>query len=188
MSTIVIWFKTAVLVLTIAALGLVAFPVANAYALEASGPPTPATPGPISNDKLEQIWAKVRSAYDKIGTLLDRSDEFIAKVQKLIDRAKSNGKDVSAVQVALDAFAEAVKQAQPVYESAKGIVSAHQGFDENGKVTDAQKAIQTIRDLRDKLKEIRQIISGPARALREAIKAFRQANKPTPAPASPDER
>lgn len=188
MSTIVIWFKTAVLVLTIAALGLVAFPVANAYALEASGPPTPATPGPISNDKLEQIWAKEQSAYDKIGTLLDRSDEFIAKVQKLIDRAKSNGKDVSAVQVALDAFAEAVKQAQPVYESAKGIVSAHQGFDENGKVTDAQKAIQTIRDLRDKLKEIRQIISGPARALREAIKAFRQANKPTPAPASPDER
>ncbi len=183
MSTIVTWFKTTVLVSTALALGLAAFPSLNVYALAPSEPPAPATPGPISNDRLEQIWAKEQSAYDRLGTLLDRSDELITKAQGLIDQAKSNGKDVSALQAALDAFADAVKRAHPVYESAKGIIAAHQGFDADGKVTDAQKAIQTVRDLRDKLKEIRQIISGPAKALREAIRAFRQANKPTPTPA-----
>lgn len=188
MSTIVMWLKTTLLVSTIAALGLAAFPIANAYALEPSEPPTPGTPAPISNDKLEQIWAREQSAYNRIGALLDRSDELIAKIQELIDRAKSNGKDVSALQAALDAFADAVKQVHPVYESAKGIVASHQGFDANGKVTDVQKAIQTVKDMRDKLKEIRGIVSGPAKALREAIKAFRQANKPTPTPVSPDER
>jgi hypothetical protein len=185
MSTIVMWFKTTVLVSMIAALGLAAFPVVSAYALEPLEPPTPGTPTPISNDRLEQIWAKEQSAYNRIGMLLDNSDLLVARIQKLIDQAKANGKDVSSVQAALDAFADAIKQARPVYDSAGGIITAHQGFDETGKVTNVQQAIQTVRDLRGLLMEIRQIVSGPAKALREAIQAFRQANKPTPTPASP---
>ena len=85
---------------------------------------------------------------------MGRTDEFVAKVQKLIDRAKANGKDVSAVQAALDTFKIAVKKAQPIYESVKGLINSHQGFDTNGKVTDPEKAEETVKAMHEKLKEI----------------------------------
>jgi uncharacterized protein YoxC len=184
MSTIVMWLNKTLQVVLVAALGLAALPVANAYALGQADPVTPPAPGQISNDRLEQIWAKEQSAYDRLGTFFDRIDGRLAKAQELIDRAKANGKDVSALQAALDAFADAVKQAHPIYESAKGIISSHQGFDQNGKVTDREQAIQTVKDLGGKLREIRQLLRDSGRALREAIRAFREANRSTATPAS----
>jgi hypothetical protein len=96
----------------------------------------------------------------------------------LVDRMNENGKDTVALQAALDTYAEALKDAHPVYEGAKGILNSHQGFDSDGKVTDREKAIETLKDLRDKLQEVRQIVGEPGQALREAIKAFRDANRP----------
>jgi hypothetical protein len=118
---------------------------------------------------------------------MGRTDEFVEKVQKLIDRAKENGKDVSAVQAALDAFKAAVKDAQPTYESIKGIINSHQGFDTNGKVTDPEKAAETVKAMHEKFKEIRDAMNGTGKALHQAIKAFREANpriQPTPIPTS----
>ena len=82
------------------------------------------------------------------------------------------------LQAALDAFKEALKEAHPVYESAKGILNSHQGFDADGKVTDREKAIETVKELRDKMQEVRGIIGEPGKALREAIKTFRDAHRP----------
>jgi hypothetical protein len=112
---------------------------------------------------------------------------FTEKAQMLIDRAQANGKDVSALQAALDAFEAALKEAQPIYESAKGIVNSHQGFDGNGKVTDAVKAQATVNAMRGKFKEIKDAMNGTGKALRDAIRAFRAANprqQRTPTPAS----
>jgi hypothetical protein len=177
------WLKKISVLAWIAALGLSLVPMAGVYALGQADPPTPAA-GQISTDRLEQIWAKEQAAYNRLGTFLDRLDGRISKAQELIDKAKANGKDVSAIQAALDAFADAAKQAHPLYEGLKGIISSHQGFDANGKVTDQEKARETVKDLGGKLKEIRHLLVEPARALREAIKAFRQANRPagTPTP------
>jgi len=107
---------------------------------------------------------------------MGKADEFVAKVQKLLDRAKANGKDVAAVQSALDAFVESAKDAKPIYEGAKGIINSHQGFDANGKVTDPAKAKETIKALHEKTQEIKTAMDGTGKALREAIKAFREAN------------
>jgi len=82
--------------------------------------PTPPT-GEVSNEKLEQVWAHQLKAYERTG----KTDEFVAKVQKLLDRATANSKDVSAVQAALNAFIESTKDARPIYESAKGIINSH---------------------------------------------------------------
>jgi hypothetical protein len=101
----------------------------------------------------------------------------------LIDRAKANGKDVSAVQSALNAFEAALKTAQPIYESTKGIVNSHQGFDDSGKVIDPAKAQETVLAMRGKFQEIRTALNGTGRALRDAIRAFRAANpRPQPTP------
>jgi prefoldin subunit 5 len=159
-------------------LGMAAMPFVSASAA-GEYDPTPPPERQISNERLERVWARQLRVYERMG----RTDEFIERVQKLIDRAKENGKDISAVQAALDAFKAAVKEAQPTYESIKGIVNSHQGFDTNGKVTDPEKAKETVKAMHEKFKEIRETMNGTGKALHEAIKAFRQANpRPQPTP------
>ena len=171
----ILLFKKTVLLALVAALatlGVASLPFGSVSA---------AGQGQVSNERLEKVWARQLRIY----ALMGRTDNFVEKAQQLIDRAKENGKDVSAVQAALDAFEDALKDAQPIYESATEIVNSHQGFDEDGKVTDPEKAQETVRALGEKLKEIRDAMEGTGKALREALRAFRQANprpEKTPTP------
>jgi hypothetical protein len=174
--------KKLVLLALVAALAAASLPFVSVSAAGAYDPPVPPQ-RQLSNERLERAWARQLRIYERLGNGFERKDAFTEKVQKLIDRAKANGKDVSAVQAALDAFEAALKKAQPVYESTKGIVNSHQGFDGNGKVTDPAKAQQTVESMRGKLQEIKEAMNGTAKALHEAIKAFREANPPTPRPA-----
>ena len=180
-------FKKTVLLALVAALatlGVASLPFVSVAAAGVNDP-TPPPQGRLSNERLEQVWARQQHLYERIGNGFDRADEFTERVQNLIDRAKENGKDVSAVQAALDAFEAALKEAHPIYESGKGIVNSHQGFDSNGKVTDPEKAKETVKAMHDKLQEIKTAMNGTGRALREAIKAFREANprpEKTPTP------
>ena len=173
-------FRKTILFALVVALGLAAMPFGSVSAA-GENDPTPPPQGQISNERLERVWAHQLRIYERMG----RTDEFVAKVQKLIDRAKANGKDVSAVQAALDAFKAAAKNAQPIYESVKGIINSHQGFDNNGKVTDPEKAAETVKAMHEKFKEIRDAMNGTGKALHQAIKAFREANphpESTPTP------
>jgi cytochrome c556 len=165
------FFKKTLLVALVAALGVASLPV---FSVSAQGAKDPVAPpqGQVTNERLEQIWARQLRAYERMG----KTDEFIGRVQKLIDRASANGKDVTAVQAALDAFQAAVKEAKPTYESMKGIVNSHQGFDVNGKVTDPEKAKETVKQMREKMQEIRAALDGTGKALHEAIQAFKAAN------------
>src|SRR5258706_3809683 len=126
------FFKKSVLlalVAVLATLGAASLPLVSAAAQGANDPtPPPAVQGQISNERLERVWARQLRIYERMG----RTDEFVERVQKLINHANANGKDVSAVQIALDAFKAAAKEAQPTYESVKGIINSHQGFDSNG--------------------------------------------------------
>ncbi len=175
-------FKKTLLFALVAALGLASLPFVSASAAGVYDPPVPPQKQ-LPNDRLEQVWARQLQRYEKLGNAFERKDQFTDRVQMLIDRAKANGKDVSAVQTALDAFEAALKKAQPIYESMKGIVNSHQGFDGNGKVTDAVKAQETVLAMRGKFKEIKDALNGTGKALHEAIQAFRQANpRPQPTP------
>jgi hypothetical protein len=173
--------KKIVLLALVAALGVASLPFVSVSAAGAYDPPVPPQ-RQLSNERLERIWARQLRIYERLGNGFERKDAFSDRVQALIDRAKANGKDVSTVQAALDAFEAALKKAQPLYESTKGIVNSHQGFDTNGKVTDPVKAQQTVESMRGKLKEIKEAMNGTGKALREAIKAFREANPPPPHP------
>ena len=173
------FFKKSVLLALVAVLGVASLPFVSVAAQGANDPTPPA--GQVSNERLEQVWARQLKRYERIG----KAEDFVARVQKLLDRATANGKDVSAIQSALDAFTAAIKKAQPTYESIKGIVNSHQGFDANGKVTDPAKAKETVQAMHEKFQEIKTAMDGTGKALREAIRAFREANpRPvkTPAP------
>ena len=168
-----ILFKKTILFAMIAALGLASLPVFSAAAAGLNDTTLAVQPQrEIASERLERIWARQLRLYEHLG----KTDAFIEKVQKMIDRAEANGKDVSAVQAALDAFADAWKDAKPIYESMNGIVNSHQGFDDNGTVTDPEKAKETVQSMGAKLKEIKSVMDGTGKALREAIRAFREAN------------
>jgi hypothetical protein len=162
---IVLFRKTVLLVLVaaLATLGVASLPFGSVSA---------AGQRQISNERLEKVWARQLRIY----ALMGRTDNFVEKAQQMIERASENGKDVSELQAALDAFETALKDAQPIYESVKGIVNSHQGFDENGKVTDSEKARETVRAMGGKMKDIRTAMDGTGKSLREVLRAFRQAN------------
>jgi hypothetical protein len=173
-------FKKFVLVTLVATLALAAFPVTNVSAsgLNDREQPPAETTRP-SGERLERIWARLGRIYERQGHRLERADEIVERFQELIDRMQDNGKDVTALQAALDAFDKALKEAHPIYESAKGIlINSHQGFDADGKVTDREKAVETVKELGEKLREIRETVGEPGKALREAIRAFRETNRP----------
>lgn len=173
-------FKKTIFIAIVAALALAAMPLASVFAMGQNDPTTPPAEK-VSNERLEQVWSRQLKAYDHLGQGFDRADDFIAKAQDLIDRASQNGKDVTALQAALDAFEAAIEDALPVYESAAEIVESHAGFDDKGHVTDAELAKETVRSMAEKLKEIKAAMNGTGQALREAIKAFLNAN-PRPNP------
>jgi hypothetical protein len=170
--------KRTVLAAVAAVLVLTALPFASVSAAEqhdASTPPQKL----ISNERLERNWQTQIRIYNRLGQM----DQLTDKVQKLIDRAKASGRDVSSVQAALDAFKTAAKDANPIYEDMKGIISSHQGFDENGKVTDGAKALETVKTMHVKIQQVKNTMNGTGRTLREAVGEFRKAN-PRPQPAA----
>lgn len=177
-------FRKTILLAIVAALGMASLLLASVSAAGDYDPPVPEQ-RQIPNERLERVWARQLRLHQRIGNAFEREERFVERVQGLIDRAEANGKDVSEVQAALDAIEAAVKDARPIYESAKGIVNSHQGFDENGNVTAPEKALQTVQAMREKLQEIKDAMDGTRRALREAIKAFHEANPRPQSPPSP---
>jgi hypothetical protein len=170
--------RTTVAVAGAAILVLAMLPTPSAHALAPLATATPpVTPGGTA--RLERVWLRQQTRHDRLGVMFNHVQQRIDLAQQLIDRAKANGKDVTALQTALDGFSSAVQQSRPIYEGMQGIFSSHQGFDANGNVTDVTLATGTVRDTQEKFQSIRDALSGPAKTLRDAVRSFRQANQPT---------
>jgi hypothetical protein len=178
MTSIAVWLSKAGLALAVAAGLLVPGPRHSISPLPPANvqPATPASP----DLRLERAWGREQAIYTRVGRLFDRSDAALTRAQELIDRAETNGKDVAALQSALDDLSEAISEARPIYEGGKGIIAAHKGLDVNGRVVDTVQARDTVVAMHAKLGEIRAIVAGPWMALRTAVTDFRDANPPKP--------
>ncbi len=168
-------FRKFVLIALVAALSVAALPATTVYA---AGLNDESAPPEMTAERLEKIWRREQAIYERMGRLLERTDRLTGRIQTLIDKANEKGYDTSAVQAALDAFVAAIQEARPIYESAQGIIDSHQGFSADGAVTDIEVAAETVMSMGDTLREIRDITAPSGKALREAIKAFREANFP----------
>ncbi len=166
-------FKKMIFVVLTAAMVFAAFPVTSVFA-QGENPPAKSE---RTNEKLEKVWARQLNFYNRIGKGFGDIDVQTAKFQEKIDKASSNGRDVTAAQAALDAFESALKSTKPIYDGMENIVNVHAGFDADGKVTDAVQAKSTVREVGGKLKEVKSSMNGTGKALLEALKAFRVANK-----------
>jgi hypothetical protein len=160
------------LVLSLAFTAFMAQPVFAAGLADTGNPPDAAAQ--FTDGRVEQAWARLQKAYDRQGQMLEKADTFSGKVQDLLDKMQENGKDTSLLQAALDTFAAEIKNAHPVYESAKGIVNSHKGFDNEGNVTDHELAVETVKSLAEKIREVHRLVGEPGKALREALRSLRE--------------
>lgn len=94
----------------------------------------------------------------------------------MIARAKENGKDTAGLETALAEFNTTLGEARLKYDQTGRIIRQHPGFDDEGKVIEAETARTTLEEIRTGSKEVREIVGGALKSLREAGKAFREAN------------
>jgi hypothetical protein len=177
--------KKFTLFVVMAALMFATMPFSSVYAAPLNDDPAPQN-GQDGHPKIEKGFAHVKSWYEKQGQFIGKADQVIGKAQDLINKANEKGLDASSVQSALDVFKADLASVKTAHDKAGVIISAHNGFDANGKVVDASIAAQTVKDASAALQEGREARQGSVKTLREAIRAFIQANKPfRPAKSTP---
>ena len=162
----------------ILAIGLAIVPVTTVSAAGLDDQDNPPSGHPMINALLEKVWAREQAIYLRQNDRLAKADEFFAKVQSGIDKATAMDYDASGIQAALDALKVAVETARPIHQNAASIIASHDGFDATGKVTDRAQARETVKLLGQSLKDYRSTVGDPFKALREAVKAFREAHQP----------
>ena len=181
---------TMIAALSLTAIGL-ALPLTSASAAGFTDNTTPPaarkSSDPVQiNLRLEMAFARQQYNLQRIGLELGSSTQQQTRVQKLIDTAKANGKDTSALQTAFDALKTALITGQPLYDQAKTAATTHAGFDTSGKVSDAETAKATLKTINLALQQYRQTVGSAIKNLRTASDAFRQANpRPTKTPVAP---
>jgi hypothetical protein len=185
MSKVTALLKKALVAALILGIGLAAFPATRVFAAGLNDPSNPPGDHLKVDALLEKVWAREQTLYQRQDDRLAKADKFFTNVQSRIEQANQKGYDTSAIQSALDALETAVEAARPIHENAGSIIAAHAGFDANGKVTDRTQARETVKLLGQSLRDSHNTVADPFKALREAVKAFREAHKPSPqAPAT----
>jgi hypothetical protein len=179
------FFTKIALAVLVSAVALASIPLAGVSAAGMQEETTPPTDRPGVNLRLERVWGRMQITYERQGDRLAAAENAITRVQTLIDKANEKGWDTSSLQVALDAFAAVIPAAHAAHEPGAAIIAAHNGFDSQGKVTDRLDAVQTINALHQVLKDTRLAMDGTGRALREAVRVFRNAHRPASTPSIP---
>lgn len=170
MSKLVPFFKRFSLAALVLAIGLAALPTAGASGVV-----------PVSARGAAGLQDETTPPANRPA----KADEFITNAHSLIDKANQKGWDTSVVQVTLNAFTAIIPTAQAAHNPGAAIIASHNGFNADGKVTDRAVAVETVKALGQVLKDTRLAMNRTGQALREAVKAFRNAHRPAQAPATP---
>ena len=165
------------LIITMITLIAAAFPMSSVFAESMNDQSTPTDSGRYRRLTLPRIWTYMQNQYNKLGNRLERTDQFISRLQKRIDTANQNGKDTASIQAALDVFINANNDALLIHKEGEAIINLHAGFDSDGKVIDRAMAVNSVESLSDVIRETRDARRDPFRLLRDALRSFREANK-----------
>jgi hypothetical protein len=181
MKKIVKTISISFLVILLAGVFLFAVPSSSAYAEGLNDEP------PGNGEKIGLIKQRLEAAFERQQQNLVRQAENIQKMrtisseaQQRLDALKANGKDVSSLEAALATFNGKLLEINTSHQSAADLVAAHPGFGNNGKVIDIEISKNTLINIHDALKATRQLMADASRELRQALRSFREANKPVP--------
>jgi len=135
------------MIATMFALALAAFSATNVFA---AGSTTTATSTQAAATNLEKSWKAEISTVKVESDVLNRYDRMLDNVvfrNKVAVRLDERGKSDS--QRGLQIFSLFLSKAE-------AIISAHAGFDANGKITDQAMAAKSVQDLSIFLSELRE--------------------------------
>jgi RNA polymerase-interacting CarD/CdnL/TRCF family regulator len=151
------------------------FTIPTGIVLAATSSPK-ATPG-AGVAQLSQAYQHEQQVLTQQQTHLANTANVVTKIQALISKAQAKGLDTSALSTALATFQNQVAAATSSNKTAAGILSAHNGFDGSGNVTDPAAAHQTVLDARQNLQDARNTLKQAVSDIHTALKAWMEANK-----------
>lgn len=178
MSRIARW----TLALVVAALTLTAT-LGSAFAADRREPPPP--PPPPAGSPLERAYQDERARLGMAEARLQRAGSQADSVQELIARLRAHHQETAPLERALAAFRERLAAARHEWEQARDTLRAHAGFDDQGKMTNADQARATVASAHASVEHVRRILDEAQRALDAALAAYRNARRDSTAPQIP---
>jgi hypothetical protein len=131
--------------------------------------------------RAEQLRLRVQ------GERLTHAATFAAKLDTLIAKLKAKGQDTSALEKAVAAFRASLGKARAEWQAAKDTLATHAGFDDTGKVTNADQARATLKDAHAHMEQAHTIAHQAFLTLKKAVAAYRKAHRNTPEVPAPVE-
>jgi hypothetical protein len=166
---------------SLALAALVFTSAAPALAAGDGAPPAQEESGERGVARLELAYLRLQHAAEDQALHLDHAVDVADFVAEWIETLAGQGQDVSRLQAALDAFQAALAEAQGYHQQAEAVLEVHSGFDENGKVTDREQAVETLRQAGRSLQDARRALKDGAIELRRAVRDWRREHRLEPA-------
>jgi uncharacterized protein YhaN len=165
----------------IVALVAVGMSVGSASAAPRGRPDSP----PKDKPRLEYAYKLAQQRLQIQDLRLKRADDYAGKIDALVAKLKGKGQDTAKLEQAVAAFRSAMASAGQEWQTASDILTAHAGFDGQGKVTDATQAAATLKDAHSHMQQASKIGGGAYKDLRAAIVSYRKAHRAVVEPAAP---
>jgi prefoldin subunit 5 len=154
-----------------------------AYADEGTPPPPGADAAGWRTAALERVYSREQTWLSVQADNLSRANNATGRMADVIEKLKSNGKVVKDLEKALSVFEEQLGDVQSSHDKAAAVLAAHNGFDPDGKVTDAREALETVKDAGNALRDAHRALRQAVLDLRQAVREWRQEHGPLSQPA-----
>jgi hypothetical protein len=133
--------------------------------------------GPIDDALTQAFKAEGKWLTDQ-QQAINKADQAATQVQQLIDKGAKAGLDVTILQNALATFNNSMVNVKSGYQSATDTLANHNGFDNDGNVTDRQAARVTVLDAKQSLWKTHVSMTQAARDLSQAARDWKKATFP----------
>ena len=136
----------------------------------------------IVKQRLENTFTRQQQNLSIQSQRIDKLGDISTRIQERIDTLREKGLDVSSLESALDAFEAQIPLISASHQVAADLIAAHNGFGDNGKVTDIKAAGVTVKKVHEALQSTRQKMLEAGKNRRDAFRDFRETNPPKTTP------
>jgi hypothetical protein len=179
------WLTLLVVLMLVGGLSA-ALPIGTVYA-ELDGVPT-STPAPSGKPIgvvfpgiiLERVHKFQTRIIKILGNQLNNANKVETKAQLRIAELKQQGKDVSALEDALNNFYNLIALAKQAKDSASATLILHQGYDAQGKVSEPKLARDTNKSVEENIRICRENIVQALKTIAAGLKLYKQQYTPQP--------
>lgn len=132
----------------------------------------------ILKQRLENIFTRQQENLLIQSRRIVKLGDISTRTQDRIETLREKGLDVSSLESALEAFEAEIPLISASHQHAADLIADHNGFGDNGKVTDIKAAGVTVKKVHEALQSTRQKMLEAGKNLRDAFRDFREANPP----------